>query len=196
MNWCVIIADESVIIHRTIEHILAGKGYDLHFYQDGSKALHAVRDIQPELVFAGTDLKGVDGYSFCSLVKKESGLKRVKVFLLVPDEGGLDEEKVEQCGADGYLTKPFEEEALLHTIRSVITAEDKIAALEKRLEHAEGRLNINRKELAKKILYEAIPEIEKFVIQELRESVQKTVEEKIPYAIERIVTEKLEKGTE
>jgi CheY-like chemotaxis protein len=197
MKWRVIIADESVIIHRTIEHILTGMAYELHFYQDGIRALQAVRDMQPEYVFAGIEeLKGIDGYTLCDLVKNDEDTKNAKVFLLVPEDDEGDKEKINKSGADGYIVKPFEEEVFLHTIQSCITTDDTISALEKRLKRAEEKLEINRKELVKKVLYEAIPEIEKFITGELRDSFQKTVEEKIPYAIEKIVTERLEKRKE
>jgi DNA-binding NarL/FixJ family response regulator len=129
-------------------------------------------------------------------MKNDAGMENIKVFLLVPDGDGADKEKIEQSGADGYLMKPFEEEVFLDTIQSCVTSDDIITALKKRLKRAEDKLEVNRKELVKNILYEAIPEIEKFIAGELRNSFQKTVEEKIPYAIERIVTEKLEKRKE
>jgi hypothetical protein len=64
-----------------------------------------------------------------------------------------------------------------------------VEGLRKRVQEAEERLASSKKELMRKILYEAIPEIEFAIIDEIK----KAVEEKIPYTIEKIITEKMDR---
>jgi two-component system OmpR family response regulator len=69
-------------------------------------------------------LPDADGFDILARVRQHPVLKEVPVLLLT---GRATREAVLQgltLGADGYLTKPFEPDALLHAVRTVLGLPD------------------------------------------------------------------------
>jgi CheY-like chemotaxis protein len=184
-----IVADESIIIQKTIEHILADGDYSIDIFHEGEGALEAVQKNSPDCVLADTGLQGMDGYSLSNAIKRDPELKKIRVVLMTPKDDGEDKDKIKESGADDYIVKPFEPEEFLKKISPAITPEITVEGLRKRVKEAEERLASSKKELMRRILYEAIPEIEFAIIDEIK----KAVEEKIPYTIEKIITERMDR---
>jgi CheY-like chemotaxis protein len=192
MTRRLIIADESIIIQKTIEHILADEDCIIDIFHEGERALEAVQKSSPDCVLADTGLQGIDGYTLSNSIKRDPELRKIRVVLLTSKNDGEDKDKIKESGADDCVLKPFEPEELLKKISPAVTPEITVEGLRKRVQEAEERLASSKKELMRKILYEAIPEIEFAIIDEIK----KAVEEKIPYTIEKIITERMdqEKG--
>ncbi|TNF52148.1 response regulator [bacterium] len=189
MTRRLIVADESIIIQKTIEHILADGDCTIDIYHEGEGALEAVKKSLPDCVLADTGLQGIDGYSLSNSIKREPDLGNIRVILMSSKDDGVDEDKIKESGADDYIVKPFEPDEFLIKISPAVTPEITVEGLRKRVQETEERLASSKKELMRKILYEAIPEIESAVIDEIK----KAIEEKIPYTIEKIITEKMDR---
>ncbi|HDZ62690.1 MAG TPA: response regulator [Nitrospirae bacterium] len=158
MSRKIIIADESIIIQKTAELVLSGKDYDLEFIPDGEEALRMIKDMVPDVVLADVDLPDMNGYKLCLAVKKDSALKDIQVILLVPEVGGIDEEKYKESGADDYIIKPFEPDELLSRLETAKASKDIIAELKeetvrlrKELKLAEVSADKKKNELLSKI---------------------------------------------
>jgi CheY-like chemotaxis protein len=185
------LADDSVIIQKTVESVLAGLDFELTVFRDGEEAFKAIQNEAPDTLLAATDLKGLDGYALCNSVKQEPSLSHVKVILIAPVVEGINQKKADESGADERLTKPFTPEELFGVIISEKDYKNVIAELTKRLRECEDKINMTKKVLVEKILREAIPSIENAIISDLRETIESEVVTRIPYAVERIITEKI-----
>lgn len=151
MSCKVLVADESLIIRKTVELVLSDGDYAVESIGFGDEALRIIKDNVPDFVLADTELAEMNGYELCGAVKKTPSLKDVQVILLVPAVKGVDEEKVKSAGADDYMIKPFEAEELLKKIEIAKTSKDTITRLEKegqqfrdklrRAEEKAGRIN-------------------------------------------------------
>jgi CheY-like chemotaxis protein len=171
MTRRLIVADENIIIQKTIEHILADGDCIIDIFHEGEGALEAVQKNSPD----------------CNTIKRDPELRKIRVVLMTPKDDEGDKDKIKESGADDYIVKPFEPEEFLKKISPAITPEITVEGLRKRVKEAEERLASSKKELMRKILYEAIPEIEFAIIDEIK----KAIEEKIPYTIEKIITERM-----
>lgn len=189
MTRRLIVADESIIIQKTIEHILADGDCTIDIFHEGEGTLEAVKKSFPDCVLADTGLQGIDGYSLSSSIKRDPELGNIRVILMTSKDDGVDEDKIKESGADDYIIKPFEPEEFLIKVSPAVTPEITVEGLRKRVQETEKRLVSSKKELMRKILYEAIPEIESAVIDEIKNA----IEEKIPYTIEKIITEKMDR---
>ncbi|UCF86815.1 MAG: hypothetical protein JSV71_04845, partial [Nitrospiraceae bacterium] len=128
-------------------------------------------------------------YSLSNSIKREPELGNIRVILMSSKDDRVDEDKIKESGADDYIVKPFEPDEFLIKISPAVTPEITVEGLRKRVQETEERLASSKKELMRKILYEAIPEIESAVIDEIKNA----IEEKIPYTIEKIITEKMDR---
>jgi DNA-binding response OmpR family regulator len=62
----------------------------------------------------------MNGMEVCRKVKKELALNDVFIVLLTAKGQELDRQKGNEVGADVYMTKPFDPEAILNKAREVL----------------------------------------------------------------------------
>jgi len=64
----------------------------------------------------------LNGDDFTKLLKKDDKLKHIPVILISATTRTLDE-RAKDCGADGYLSKPFEPEELMSIVERTLGQE-------------------------------------------------------------------------
>ncbi len=117
-----IVDDEAhlrMLIRQTLEE-LEDEGVELMTAADGEEALEAVRAGAPQLMFLDVMLPRLSGFDVCHRVKKTLGLKDVYIVLLTAKGQEFDRQKGLEAGADQYMTKPFDPDALLAKARTVL----------------------------------------------------------------------------
>ena len=62
----------------------------------------------------------MNGMEVCRRVKKELVIDNVFIVLLTAKGQELDRQKGQEVGADVYMTKPFDPEAILNKARTVL----------------------------------------------------------------------------
>ena len=93
------------------------EGYDLLVVHDGLEGLEQALAVRPDLIVLEVQAPGLDGYSVCRSVRRESAQPAI---LLTGREGeagrilGLD------LGADDYLTRPFSIRELIARVRALL----------------------------------------------------------------------------
>ncbi len=150
MGRKLIVADESIIIQKTVELILSEKDFVINAISDGREALRSIKAEVPDIVFADIDLPEMNGYELCSAIKKDPSLKTVSVILLAAAVKGIDEERAKEAGADDYIIKPFEPEELLNKIDTAKALRDIVIQLRNESQRLRNKLQQTEKK-AKKI---------------------------------------------
>jgi two-component system, OmpR family, alkaline phosphatase synthesis response regulator PhoP len=107
------------LIQQTLEE-LEDDGVELLTAANGEEALETIRDEQPNLVFLDVMMPKKNGFDVCHAVKKELGLGQIYVILLTAKGQEFDRQRGQEVGADLYMTKPFDPDALLEKARSVL----------------------------------------------------------------------------
>ena len=117
-----IVDDEAhlrMLIQQTLEE-LEDEGVELVTASDGEEALEAIKAGVPQLVFLDVMMPKLSGFDVCSRVKQSLGLKDVYIVLLTAKGQEFDKRKGLEVGADLYMTKPFDPDALLKKARAVL----------------------------------------------------------------------------
>ena len=117
-----IVDDEAhlrLLIQQTLEE-LEDEGVELVTAADGEEAMEAVQAAAPQLMFLDVMMPRLSGFDVCSRVKKTLGLKDVYIVLLTAKGQEFDKQKGLEVGADLYMTKPFDPDALLAKARTVL----------------------------------------------------------------------------
>lgn len=118
-----IVDDEShirMLIEQTLEE-LEDEGVEFLLADNGETALETIKNEQPQLVFLDVMMPKMNGIEVCRRVKKELGLNDVFIILLTAKGQELDRQRGREVGADLYMTKPFDPEALLEKAKEVLT---------------------------------------------------------------------------
>jgi len=103
----VLIVDDSEIVARLLQEELEAKGFEIHYAPDAEKATSIIlkRATRPDLILLDINMPKVDGGQFCRFVKKNAMFRSIKVLFCSGEDKARMEKLVEECGADGYLSK-------------------------------------------------------------------------------------------
>ena len=118
-----IIDDEfhiRMLIEQTLEELADNAGIELLKAADGEEGLRLIRSERPALVFLDVMMPKKNGFEVCRTVKKEWDMDRVYIVMLTAKGQQFDFEKGRSVGADMYITKPFDPDALLAKAREVL----------------------------------------------------------------------------
>jgi two-component system alkaline phosphatase synthesis response regulator PhoP len=108
-----------MLIQQTLED-LEDDGVELLTASNGEEALQAIHDEEPNLVFLDVMMPKKNGFDVCNTVKNELGLGHIHIILLTAKGQEFDRQRGQEVGADLYMTKPFDPDALIAKARSVL----------------------------------------------------------------------------
>ena len=113
----VLVIDDSKVIRRTAETLLAREGCDVVTAEDGFDALAKIADHRPDIVFVDIMMPRLNGYETCSLIKNNRAFRSIPVIMLSSKDGLFDRARGRIVGSEQYLTKPFTKDELIGAIQ-------------------------------------------------------------------------------
>lgn len=123
MEHKILIVDDEphirMLIEQTLEE-LEDDGVEFLTAENGEIALQIIQKENPQLVFLDVMMPKMNGMEVCRKIKKELQLKDVFIVLLTAKGQELDRQKGYEVGADIYMTKPFDPEAILSKAKEVL----------------------------------------------------------------------------
>lgn len=123
MEQKILIVDDEAHIRMLIEQTLEeleDEGVEFLTAENGEIALDIIQKENPQLVFLDVMMPKMNGMEVCRRVKKELGMDKVFIVLLTAKGQETDRQKGQDVGADVYMTKPFDPEAILDKAKEVL----------------------------------------------------------------------------
>jgi len=84
------------------------------------QGLTDAREGQPDLVILDLMLPRLNGYEVCRMLKKDPRYERMPILILTARAGSQDRQEGLDCGADAYLTKPFQPEVFAAEVQRLL----------------------------------------------------------------------------
>ena len=119
----ILIVDDDPIIRNLLLQILEPfeeHGAELLNANDGKDALDIIKQSEPEIVFLDVMMPNINGFEVCKTVKNEYLLKNIYIIMLTAKGQEVDRQKAIDCGADYYITKPFNIDEILSKVSTVL----------------------------------------------------------------------------
>jgi CheY-like chemotaxis protein len=116
----VLVVDDDAVIRQLISVNLEMEGFEVDTAVDGLDALEKVRAGQPDLVTLDIMMPRMDGWEAAAALREDPLTASVKVVLLSARAQEADLRRGEGIGVDAYLTKPFDPNELILTVRRLI----------------------------------------------------------------------------
>ncbi|MBW1734169.1 MAG: response regulator [Deltaproteobacteria bacterium] len=116
----ILIVEDSPTQALKLKYLLEGHDYRVAVAENGRKALEYFREHTPDLVISDILMPEMDGYEMCRRIKAREALKDIPVILLTSLSDPVDVIRGLQCGADGFLTKPYREDFLISRVKSAL----------------------------------------------------------------------------
>lgn len=119
----VLIAEDQAhirtLIERSIEE-LEDDGVEILVAPDGTTALSMILVERPDVVLLDVMMPGMNGFEVCANLRNDEGARGAHVIFLTAKGQEYDRARAREVGANGYLIKPFDPDALLAAVRQAL----------------------------------------------------------------------------
>jgi CheY-like chemotaxis protein len=117
----ILIVDDNESVLESLTFQLAGSGYRTIQASDGLAALDKATEERPALILLDLMMPGLSGFEVLERMQEDPQLSTIPVIVVTV----LDDEHSQawclKLGARGYVTKPYDYDELLETIRDTLT---------------------------------------------------------------------------
>jgi len=116
----ILVVEDSLTQAAHLKSILEEHDFEVVSASNGLEALEILRERKPTLVITDIAMPGMDGYELCRRIRAEERLSDLPVILLTALSDPEDVFKGLSCGADNFITKPYEQNYLLGRIHYLL----------------------------------------------------------------------------
>jgi putative two-component system response regulator len=97
---------------------MLSEDYEVVCATDGAKAVKLAQRHRPAVVLLDIMLPGADGYEICRRLRAMPDVSEARIIMVSAKAMPSELAQGYAAGADGYVTKPFDEQDLLDAIRT------------------------------------------------------------------------------
>ncbi|MDP7422006.1 MAG: response regulator [bacterium] len=116
----ILIADDEQTIIMIVKKVLETSGFEVLVAEDGVQALELIFKEKPDLVLADLMMPKMSGYRLIETLRENVETKRLPVIILTAKAWKEDLEKGIRCGADAFITKPFDPFDLVERVKRIL----------------------------------------------------------------------------
>jgi len=114
------LVDDDLDMLALVGRILTEAGHEVRTQVSSRAALAEIPVVRPDCVITDLMMPEMDGFELTRELRRRPDLGALKILVLSMKSYDFDRRRARELGADGYLTKPLEREALLAAIASVV----------------------------------------------------------------------------
>ncbi len=117
----ILIAQNNSAAAAKLKHVLESCGHNVTVVSNGKHAIDSALTLKPALIVSDIEMPELDGNELCRVLKMEKGLKDVPVILMTSLSSPEDVVKGLECGADSFMSVPYDEAAVLSRVNYVLS---------------------------------------------------------------------------
>ncbi len=114
----ILIVDDINANLAVLTEMIRKAGYIARPVTNAGQAVIAIDALPPDLILLDISMPEVDGFVFCSMLKKNASTRDIPIIFISALNSMEDKMKGFQLGAVDFITKPFEVDELVLRIRS------------------------------------------------------------------------------
>ena len=118
MKARVLIVDDSALARRNLRQILESANCEVDEAEDGLSALERYFLDKPDVVLLDLVMRGMYGLEVIEKLRQLDPL--AKVVVVSADVQTSSQQLVDQAGAKAFITKPFDREEIIGTLKAVL----------------------------------------------------------------------------
>ena len=129
----ILIAEDSPTQAAQVKFLLESFHYKVVVTQNGQQALDWLSDHKPSLVISDIVMPEMNGFELCEKIKSCEHTEDIPVILLTSLSDPNEVIEGLSCGADSFITKPYNKEALITNIEKILIEKAAPASKEDKL---------------------------------------------------------------
>ena len=116
----ILVVDDNHLNLELVTDLLELAGYGVRQASSAEEALAAVRALPPDLILMDIGLPGMDGHAAVKVLKEDPQTRDIPTVALTAYAMAGDEERAQESGFDGYITKPIQTRTLADTVERLL----------------------------------------------------------------------------
>ena len=116
----VLVVEDEAAIATMLRYNLEKQGYRVAEASDGQEALTRIQEQQPDIVLLDWMLPLMSGIEVCRQIRRKPATRDLPVIMVTARTEDQDAVRGLNTGADDYITKPFNIDALLARMRALL----------------------------------------------------------------------------
>jgi CheY-like chemotaxis protein len=100
--------------------MLKSNGWEVQMARDGVEALEMISYETPAAVLLDIEMPRMDGYELIATVRAQDQYRTLPLVVLTSRAAAKHQQRAMQLGASAYVVKPYQDEELLGTLKSLV----------------------------------------------------------------------------
>ncbi len=192
----ILIVDDNPANLDIFQTRLAAQGYEILTASDGEEALAVAREKQPDLILLDIMMPKLSGIEVCRRLKGDSSLPFMPIVMVTAKADPKDVVAGLEAGADEYLTKPVDHNALVARVKSMLrikglhdTGQEQAARLEAQaVQLSEWNQKLEERVAEQVAELERVGHLKRFFSPQLAELIVSSGQEKLIESHRREIT--------
>ncbi len=118
----ILLVEDNPVNVALVKAVLESQGFQLQVAGDASAAEAALDQGRPDVILMDIQLPGVDGLTLTRRLKADPRTGPIPIIALTAQAMAGDAERARAAGCDGYISKPFQPQALLNAVLQLLIA--------------------------------------------------------------------------
>lgn len=116
----ILLVEDSATQAQTLQNLLENDGFEVRVAENGRVAIELIKARKPDLILTDIVMPDMNGFELCSEIKGREETLDIPVILLTSLTNPEDIIEGLACGADNFITKPFQQDYLLNHIQQIL----------------------------------------------------------------------------
>ena len=116
----VLVVDDSEVIRQLIAVNLELEGFEVFLAEDGQDCLEQLGSLAPDAITLDVVMPRLDGFATLARLRGAAATRELPVVMVTACAQESDLARGRELGVQAYLTKPFDPQELVRTVRKVV----------------------------------------------------------------------------
>ena len=112
----VMVVDDSITVRKVTGRLLERNGMNVLTAKDGVDAMALLQEHTPDIMLLDIEMPRMDGFEVASKIRADEGLKHLPIIMITSRSGQKHRDRAFAVGVNDYMSKPYQEAALLESI--------------------------------------------------------------------------------
>jgi chemosensory pili system protein ChpA (sensor histidine kinase/response regulator) len=112
----VMVVDDSITVRKVTGRLLERNGMNVLTAKDGVDAMALLQEHTPDIMLLDIEMPRMDGFEVASKIRADDGLKHLPIIMITSRSGQKHRDRAFAVGVNDYMSKPYQEAALLESI--------------------------------------------------------------------------------
>jgi chemotaxis protein histidine kinase CheA/CheY-like chemotaxis protein len=118
----VLIVDDALSVRTSLLQLVQDAGFRAEVARDGIDAIDTLSSFNADVILTDLEMPNMNGIELTTHIRSRDDLKAMPVIMITSRSQEKHRRLAEQAGVNSYITKPYNDNDLLQTIRQALAA--------------------------------------------------------------------------